>query len=328
MNVTQIIRRSGNPNSVDRFLRQLNPILSTKVNLRVLICPFSSRGFKNKIGNLLWARNIHDDVVHLTGDVNYLAFAISSPLITTILDLGMPGLMPPVKRMLYNKLWIDGPVAKSRIVLTISNTIGAEIVIRMPSHINKIRTIYVPADKEYTYTPVPEPKSIVRVLHIATSAHNKNTLRTAQALAGLDVHYRIIGILPEPTKNFLVSENMNWSHASNLTDSDILKEYIDADLVVFPSLYEGFGMPIVEAQSIGRVVLTSTLNPMSEIAGQGAIFVDPYDVGDIRRGILEYMDKPDMRADLIQKGLQNIKRFELDIIADKYLMAYRDAPNL
>ncbi|MDP3667453.1 MAG: glycosyltransferase [Sediminibacterium sp.] len=325
MNVTQIVRKSDRPNSVDRILGQLNPILSTKVNLRVLTCPNSSEGIKNKLANLNWARHIKDDVVHLTGDINYLSFAISSPLVTTVLDLGMPGKMAKWKHKIFHKIWIDYPVSKSKVVITISDKIRDEILERNSKYSGKVCTIYVPVGKEFVPFQKVIPSSSFRILHVATSAHNKNTFRMAQALNGLDVHYRIVGIVPDETRNYLIAENIPWSHGSHLSDQEMLDEYVKSDLVVFPSLYEGFGMPIVEAQSVGRVVLTSKLDPMLEIAGKGAIFVDPFDIPDIRNGIIDFMQNSLKRDTLIQEGFKNIERFKLESIAAQYLGSYENA---
>ena len=81
-------------------------------------------------------------------------------------------------------------------------------------------------------------------------------------------------------------------------------------------------MPIIEGQSIGRVVLTSNIEPMKEIAGDGAIFVNPFDVEDIRKGILYFLNNISERKNIINFGLQNLVRFDINTIINDYIKVY------
>ena len=329
INVTQIVRFSRHTNSINRILNNINPLLSKKVNLKVLECPYDSNGLYNKIKNLLWAIKIKDDLVHLTGDINYLAFSIRSPLITTILDLGMPNRYSRLKSLLYNLVWVDFPMIKSKNIIAISSKIHNDLSARLNHYKRKIKTIYVPLERNYKYSLKKVKEKKIRILHIATSKHNKNTFRMASALKGIkNVHYRIIGVLPDETLEFLNCNNIEWSIGYDISDSDLLKEYKNSDLVVFPSLYEGFGMPIIEAQAIGRVVLTSNIEPMLEISGKAAILVNPYKISDIRKGVLSFINKNKSNQLLIEKGIINSERFKLDKIVNQYYNVYLEALNL
>jgi glycosyltransferase involved in cell wall biosynthesis len=95
-------------------------------------------------------------------------------------------------------------------------------------------------------------------------------------------------------------------------------------MVVFASTYEGFGLPIVEANATGRPVITSNICSMPEIAGSAACFVDPSDCSSIRQGILRVMNDDGYRADLIGRGLENVKRFRADTIAAQYAALYQE----
>ena len=78
--------------------------------------------------------------------------------------------------------------------------------------------------------------------------------------------------------------SIRYVYKCDLSNQEILDEYMNCDIVSFPSLYEGFGMPIIEGQAVGRVVFTSDLEPMKEIAGDAALLVDPYSIESIRNG--------------------------------------------
>jgi glycosyltransferase involved in cell wall biosynthesis len=109
-----------------------------------------------------------------------------------------------------------------------------------------------------------------------------------------------------------------------LTDEELVEAYRRCDMVVFASLYEGFGLPILEAQAMGRPVITSNFGAMREAAGDGALLVDPYSVEAIRDAVLRIKREPALREDLIAKGLRNAERFRAEAVAERYAEVYRE----
>ncbi|QQG43103.1 MAG: glycosyltransferase family 4 protein [Candidatus Daviesbacteria bacterium] len=105
-------------------------------------------------------------------------------------------------------------------------------------------------------------------------------------------------------------------------DEDLPALYSGAIALVFPSLFEGFGLPILEAQACQVPVITSNLSSMPEVAGPpasgGAILVDPYSEKEIANAMIKVIN-PKVRADLIKKGLQNLKRFSWEKCARETL---------
>ena len=94
-----------------------------------------------------------------------------------------------------------------------------------------------------------------------------------------------------------VSEEEKWGLLEN------------ADVFLFPTLYEGFGIPVLEAQSVGVPVVTSNVSSLPEVAGDGAIFVDPESVESIAEGIYQVLSDPELRSDIIEKAAHNVNRF-------------------
>ncbi len=92
-------------------------------------------------------------------------------------------------------------------------------------------------------------------------------------------------------------------------DEDMPALYSAADLFVFPSLYEGFGIPVLEAQACGTPVLTSNGSALPEVGGEGAVYVDPYNIDDISNGILRSLQDATLAENLSKKGLENVQRF-------------------
>ena len=104
-----------------------------------------------------------------------------------------------------------------------------------------------------------------------------------------------------------VSEQEKWQLLKN------------ADLFVLPSFYEGFGMPILEAQAAGCPVITSNISSMPEVAGDGAVLIDPKKIEQIAQIMYKIISNNQFKNDLITKGYQNIKRFGWDKCASQTL---------
>jgi glycosyltransferase involved in cell wall biosynthesis len=97
-------------------------------------------------------------------------------------------------------------------------------------------------------------------------------------------------------------------HMLDLSDEELECAYGGALALVYPSLYEGFGMPIIEAMACGCPVITCPTGPLPEVAGEAAIYVPPHDLEETFRALCRVQD-PDVRADFVAKGLERARRF-------------------
>ena len=134
---------------------------------------------------------------------------------------------------------------------------------------------------------------------------------------------RIVGELRYEQLSHLREFDIEYSSVFNISDEQILKEYQQADMLVFASTYEGFGLPILEAQATGRPVVTSNIMSMTEVAGNGACLVNPYDVASIREGIFKVINDSYYRYELVHYGFENVKKFHPEKIAAQYVKLYK-----
>lgn len=104
-----------------------------------------------------------------------------------------------------------------------------------------------------------------------------------------------------------------------IPDEDIPKFYSLADLFVMPSLYEGFGIPVLEAMACGCPVVTTKTGCSPEVAGGGAVLVDPYNPEEMARGMLAVLSDEALRADLVRKGYLRAKEFSWEKCARETL---------
>jgi len=95
-----------------------------------------------------------------------------------------------------------------------------------------------------------------------------------------------------------------------------------ARAVVFPSLYEGFGLPVLEAMALGTPVVTSRESSLPEVAGEAALLVDPYDVDDIARGIWTIANDADLRTELARRGILQAEKFSVERYRERVAALY------
>lgn len=105
--------------------------------------------------------------------------------------------------------------------------------------------------------------------------------------------------------------------------SDLNELYAGALAFLFPSLYEGFGIPVLEAMASGTPVLTSTTSSLPEVAGDAALLVDPENTREIAQAMKRFAEDKQLREQLIEKGFQNIKRFSWTKAAKQVLQVYK-----
>ena len=266
-------------------------------------------------------RHNKNGINHVSGHIHdVLLGLIGCKTVLTIHDLVfIDNVTNPLKRFYKWLFWLYLPIQVADKVTCIS----AETKKKILRHIktDKVQVIYNPIDPSFEYQPKVFNIEKPRILHIG-SFWNKNLERTIQALNGITCHLRIVGKIDENTQHLLESNHIDYSVVFGLTDEDIRREYILCDIVNFPSVYEGFGMPIIEGQQTGRVVITSQIEPLIEVSGDAVQYVDPKDVESIREAYIRVIGNASLRDSLIEKGLDNVKRFTVDVIARQYLNLY------
>jgi len=107
-------------------------------------------------------------------------------------------------------------------------------------------------------------------------------------------------------------------YLGKIPESSLPAVYRGAQALAFPSLYEGFGLPIVEAMACGTPVLTSNTSSMPEVAGGASLLVDPYSVREIADGLTLISKNTALREDLIGKGIERAKDYSWKITSEKY----------
>lgn len=262
------------------------------------------------------------EINHITGDVHYLLYVLNNKrTIVTVHDIMYYRYLHGVKKYIWKLLYIY-PLKKAAHVTFISEYSKKEVldIIDLPE--NKVSVIPDPVSPKFYYSDKDFNSEYPLILHIGTNKR-KNLHNTIRALNGIVCHLRIVGRLQEETINLLNEYNIDYSNVYNLEEHEIIREYQKADIINFPSLYEGFGMPIIEGQTTGRVVLTSDIPPMKDVAGNGAILVNPFSIESIRDAYLQIINDKDLRSRIIEIGKENAQKYTVEKIAEQYMKIYK-----
>lgn len=263
------------------------------------------------------------DIVHITGAEHYLIpFLRGQNTVVTVHDVGFCTILEHKLTYKLKYLLFVTSLKMASFVTFISKKTEEETLRFVKLKKNKTAVISNPVGSEFQYSPKTFNKEHPVVLHIGTKKH-KNLDRTIEALKGLKCQLRIVGKVSAEQKEKIRENGIDCIVLENLTDEQILNEYRQADIINFPSLFEGFGMPIIEGQATGRVVITSDLEPMASVAGKnGAIFVNPTDVESIRKAYIQAINGDEKRNRVLRAGVENVKKYQLKNIAYRYFSTY------
>ena len=309
--------------SIERLYEDVRAAMPNDCDARVWTCRHPSTGLWPRLRDAWAARKAQGDVNHVTGDTHYLTYFLDRRrTVLTVHDLVSLGRLRGAKRWLFWLLWYWLPVRRSQAIITISEATRAALLASVKCDPAKVVVIHNPVSAEFQPVPAAFNAAHPRILHIGTTP-NKNLERVAQALAGIDCTLVVIGRLSPEQTAMLARHGIACESHCNLSRAELLDQYVRADLLLFASTYEGFGLPIIEAQAVGRPVISSELCSMPEVAGGAACLVDPYDVPAIRQGVLRVIGDQSYRDDLVARGLVNVERFRAATVAARYAQLYR-----
>jgi glycosyltransferase involved in cell wall biosynthesis len=286
-------------------------------------CPRPSKGILNRIINILWAWRHQGETNHITGDVHYLTCLLrKKQTVLTIADCVSLERSNGLKHWLLWFFWYWLPEKRCAKITVISEFTKSNLLGYLRCDPKKIEVVHCPAPRGFNPYPKPFNSDCPVVLQVGTD-WNKNLERVAVALKGIPCRLEIVGRLKEEQRAILEANGIAYVNHVGVSDEELLSLYQSCDLVVFASTYEGFGLPIVEAQAAGRPVITSNRCSMPEVAGDAGCLVDPERAESIREGILKVIHDQAYREDLVHKGFENVKRFAPEKISAQYAALYR-----
>ncbi len=309
--------------SIEGIFRSVKECLKNDADIQEFFCdPRVSR-----IKNILNAGKYSRAINHITGDVNFLALGLrGKKTILTIHDLGHYETLKKrsfLQHYIYKLFWFKYPLRHITIVTVISQFTKRKLIEYFHFPEDRIRVIYDPVKPVFTFRKKERISDVPRILQIGSGAH-KNLDNLVEAIEGMNVHLDIVAWLDEKIVKKLNDRGVSYTIYNGLSDDELHRRYIESDLVFFASFYEGFGMPIIEAQAVGRPVITSNMDAMKEVAVDSAYLVDPGKVSEIREAIVRILDDRALYDELVLRGRHNVVRFGCEKISKEYLDVYKE----
>jgi glycosyltransferase involved in cell wall biosynthesis len=323
--VTQFMRRpSPGAFSIERLFEDVRRHLPSGIEARVCTNRFASRGILRRAYDIVRARRHQGHVNHITGDVHFLTLLLDRRrTLLTIHDCDSLRRTRGVRHWALHLFWYWLPVRRSALVTTISESTRRQLLQEAGCDPAAVRVVHDCVSPEFRPAPRAFDTQCPRILQVGTKA-NKNIEVHAAALDGIACRLVVIGELSRPQRAVLASHGIAFEEHVGLSRSELLEQYRGCDLLLFASTYEGFGLPIVEAQVVGRPVVTANVWSMPEVAGDGACLVDPHDVASVRAGVQRIIDDAAYRERLVARGFANVERFRAAAIAEQYAALYRE----
>lgn len=326
MKITYFHRHPQNGFSIQRVFQTLTKEIEKDVDVENIYMPSKGSMPWDIIRNGIYAYRHRNraGINHITGDVYYLCiFLPRKNLVVTMHDIGFyTSLSKGLKRVYKYIFWILTLKFAEKIVF-VSETSKKVVLNHIKLRENRLNVIENPISCEFKKSIKEFNLQKPIVLHLGMDPV-KNLKNLIPALEGISCNLRLIGELREEYRQLLQMYNVEYSCISNLTDTQIITEYQNCDIVNFISIHEGFGMPIIEAQATGRVVITGNISPMKEVAGGAAYLVDPYDVSEIHKAYITLINNSALRQELIVKGFKNVEKYKASNITLKYLNLYNE----
>jgi glycosyltransferase involved in cell wall biosynthesis len=281
------------------------------------------------------------DLVH--GPVFVGPLLAHCPVIVTIHDLSFirfPDLFRPVNR-LYLTVLTRLSARCARRLIAVSAHAAAESTRLLGVPRERVDVVYHGVDPVFRPLPADEIAAFRRrrglperfVLFVGTLEPRKNLVRLVEAFAR--IRDSRVGLVLAGGKGWLYDDLFARVEALGLDEEIVFPGYVMNDelplwynaatVFGYPSVYEGFGLPVLEAQACGTPVLTSNISSLPEAAGDGALMVDPYDVEALAAGLDRLLEDERLRYELRERGLAHARQFSWPHTARETACVYRRA---
>jgi len=325
------------PKTGDQYINQSESQKNTRL----------PQGFINSTWPNLWRnqRIVHDlkkdkiDIFHgLSGEIPLGLAKAKIKSIVTIHDLIFlrhPELYHPIDRWIYKKKFRHACEASDRIV-AISECTKNDIVDLFHIAEEKIDVVYQGCHEAFKTIKTEEQKAELRnklklpkdfLLNVGTIEPRKNILPVVKAIKDIDIPLVIVG---KPTRYH--QEIMDYIRQNNMGNrifffqglamEELAVLYASATIFIYPSIYEGFGIPIIEALYSGTPVITSNKGVFPEAGGPDSCYIDPTDVAQIHNAIATLIIDVSKQKEMIEKGLEFVQKFNDDHVAKQMASIY------
>ncbi len=228
---------------------------------------------------------------------------------------------------LYYKFIIPINIKRADKIITVSQSSKYEIEKYYPLAKEKIEVIYLGVEQSFKRLNIQKKKQI---LYVGSMNERKNFSSVLKAYALLDrSDYTLVMVgrfasnfaLDDATKVLIDTAESNplIEFKSDVCNDELVKIYNESMLFIFPSFYEGFGLPALEAMACGTPVVCSDVTSLPEVGGDAVVYCDPNNVNDIVEKMEMVLSDENLQHDMIEKGLKRAKQFTWEKAAGEHM---------
>jgi glycosyltransferase involved in cell wall biosynthesis len=293
----------------------------------------------------LYIKKNNPDVIHDTYHFAPFLFLKKFKKVITVYDI-TPILYPEthkISRIFMHKYFFSPILKSSDKIISISENTKRDIIKHFKIPEDKIKVIPLAANENFRKLDENETSKIKSkyninfpfILYVGTLEPRKNIPNLLNAFYKIKKQQGIAHKLViaggkgwKYNEIFETIEKLNLQNDVIFTgyvpDEDLPGLYNAADLFVYPSLYEGFGLPPLEAMQCGTPVITSNTSSLPEVVGDAGIMVNPHDIGELANKMYEVLTNKDLRKELSKKGIERAKLFSWKKCAEETLKVYEE----
>jgi len=232
----------------------------------------------------------------------------------------------------YYKFIIPINIKRANKIITVSNSSKKEIEKYYPYSNGKIEVIYLGSSKKFKCLGLKKKKQI---LYVGSMNERKNFIGILLAFNNLNLSDITLVMVGNYSTNFdLTNEAQEILNEAKLNpyivfksaidNDELVKLYNESQLFVFPSFYEGFGLPVLEAMACGTPVICSSITSLPEVGGDAVVYCDPYNIDNIKEKIELVLGDENLQKEMSIKGLQRAKEFSWEKAAKEHLKVFNE----
>ena len=320
---------TGVENYTEKILEKLKEIIGI-----VLVKPFRKNRYLAHLWNHFVLPFKKGDILFCPANIAPIYVPKSKKLILTVHDVAFktyPQSFSSFFRFYYNFI-IPINIKRADKIITVSNYSKKEIEKYFPFAKDKIEVVCLGVDKQFKHLNIEKKSQILYVGSINERKNFKGVIKAFESLKAKNYQLLVVGNffdnfqLDEATKQLInkAKESENIRFLSNVTNNELVKLYNESKLFVFPSFYEGFGFPVLEAIACGTPVITSNVSSLPEVGGDAVLYCNPNDIDDIAKKMEMVLKDEALQQKMIEKGLQRAKLFTWEKAAKEHIKVFEE----
>ena len=322
---------------VENYAKNIFINLKNKLNINI-----AKPKTSNKYLAHLWTHLVlpfkSGDVLFCPANIAPIFVPKSKKLVVTIHDVAFliyPESFSSFFRIYY-KLIMPVVVKRADTIITVSNYSKNEIEKYYPLSKGKIEVIYLGLNEGFKVLDNIKKKN--QILYVGSINKRKNFIGVIKAFELLNQKDFTLLIVGNFSTNFSMNENdkiilekaktnTNIEFKSGISDEQLVRLYNESKLFVFPSFYEGFGLPVLEAMPCGTPVVCGDSSSLPEVGSDAVVYCAPHNIEDIKEKIEMVLGDEVLQQKMIQKGLERAKEFSWEKSSDEHVKVFKEILN-